>query len=104
MLKKSLLTVCALLVIVFALICPASADWAMFRADLNRTGAAEDWSPGAVTWDFSTGGPIKASPAISDGVVYITSYDDYVYALDGVTELRFGATKLVATSTLHQLS
>jgi len=65
----------------------------MFRADLNRTGAAEDWSPGAVTWDFSTGGPIKASPAISDGVVYITSYDDYVYALDGVTGAKVWSYK-----------
>ena len=68
------------------MITPVSANWTMFRGDLSRSGTvAPDWTLSQVTWNFSTGGSIKASPAISDGVVYITSYDDYVYALNGIT-------------------
>jgi len=84
--KRSLLVICTVLIIMPLLMSPVGADWTMFRNDLNRTGVvADDWSPGEVTWNFSTGDSIKASPAISGGVVYITSYDDYIYALDAVT-------------------
>ncbi len=91
---KKLFTASALILLLFSLISPANANWAMFHADLNRTGvAAEDWSPGSVTWNFATGGAIRASPAISGGIVYITSYDDYVYALDGVTGAKIWSYK-----------
>ena len=92
--NKSLLAVSALVILVFSLVSPVCANWAMFHADLNRTGTTGDnWSPGAVSWNFSTGGAIKASPAISDGVVYITSYDDYIYALDGATGAKLWSYK-----------
>ena len=85
-LKKGLLFIFTALLILPLLSSPVSANWAMFRGNLNRTGIiAGDWTPGQVTWNFSTGGSIKASPAISDGTVYISSFDDYVYALDCVT-------------------
>jgi len=32
-------------------------------------------------WTFKTGGIIQASPWIGDGVVYISSFDGFVYAL-----------------------
>lgn len=91
--NKSLLAVSALVIIAFSLVSPVYANWPMFHADLNRTGVTDNWSPGTITWNFTTGGPIKGSPAISGGVVYITSYDDYVYALDGVTGAKIWSYK-----------
>jgi parallel beta-helix repeat protein len=92
--KRSLLVICTVLIIMPLLMSPVGADWAMFRSDLNRTGVvAGDWSPGEVTWNFSTGDKVRSSPAISDGVVYITSYDGYVYALDGITGTKLWSFK-----------
>ncbi len=90
---RALLMIC-ILSIVFVLVSPASADWSMFRCGLNRTGVVTgDWTPGQLTWNFSTGGSIRSSPALSNGVVYITSYDDYVYALDGATGTKLWSFK-----------
>ena len=33
-------------------------------------------------WRYETGDDVRSSPAVVDGVVYVGSYDDYVYALD----------------------
>ena len=91
---KTLLVICTLSIIVPLLIPPAGADWSMFRGDLNRTGVvAGDWTPGQVTWNFSTGGSIRSSPALANGVVYITSYDDYIYALNGATGAKLWSFK-----------
>ena len=38
-----------------------------------------------VKWAFKTEGPITASPAIADGVIYIGSLDSYLYAADQQT-------------------
>jgi outer membrane protein assembly factor BamB len=61
---------------------------AMFRGGPARCGfssstgtAAEAFSP----WTFATSGPIKATPAVADGVVYITSLDGGLYAVDALT-------------------
>lgn len=36
---------------------------------------------GEELWRFETGGPVSSSPAVVDGVVYIGSTDNYVYAI-----------------------
>jgi outer membrane protein assembly factor BamB len=42
--------------------------------------------PGAKKWEFLAGGAVSSSPAIgSDGTVYVGSYDNKVYALNGAT-------------------
>jgi outer membrane protein assembly factor BamB len=42
--------------------------------------------PGQKLWEFTTGGPVYSSPAVTtDGTVYIGSDDHKVYALDGAT-------------------
>ena len=33
-------------------------------------------------WNFTTGGAIYSSPDVSDGLVYVGSSDDKVYALN----------------------
>ena len=94
LLKKSLLIACTAFIILPLLISPVSANWVMFRGDLSRSGTvASDWTPVQVTWNFSTGDKVKSSPAVSDGVVYVSSYDDYVYALDGATGAKLWSFK-----------
>jgi len=59
-----------------------------FHGNNARTGVYEGAGPkqlGRVKWTFKTGGPIVASPTVADGVVYITSTDTYVYAIDQET-------------------
>ena len=60
----------------------------MFRGDPAHTGV----NPGPgfessprLLWRFQTGGNVDSSPAVVDGVVYIGSGDEYVYALDAAT-------------------
>jgi outer membrane protein assembly factor BamB len=40
---------------------------------------------GSKSWAYTTGGPIGGSPAYSNGVIYITSTDRNLYALDATT-------------------
>jgi outer membrane protein assembly factor BamB len=59
-----------------------------FHGNVARTGVYESPGPAKLNgakWTFKTGGPIVASPAIADGVVYIPSMDTYLYALDQET-------------------
>ena len=46
---------------------------------------ALDLTTGDFKWEFTTGGEIWASPAVDNGIVFITSFDKKVYALDAAT-------------------
>jgi outer membrane protein assembly factor BamB len=46
---------------------------------------ALDAITGALKWNFTTGGPVYASPAVYSGTVYVTSYDKKLYAIDSTT-------------------
>src|SRR6266850_1607640 len=59
-----------------------------FHGNVARTGVYESAGPTqlkGVKWTFKTGGAIVASPAIADGVVYITSLDGHLFAIDEET-------------------
>jgi len=59
-----------------------------FHGNNARTGVYDSTGPTQFTgvkWTFKTGGPIVASPAIIDGVVYVPSMDTYLYAIDQET-------------------
>src|SRR2546423_1727810 len=61
---------------------------ATFHGNVSRTGVYDSPGPtklNGVKWAFKTAGPIIASPAIADGVVYIPSADSYLYAIDQET-------------------
>lgn len=61
---------------------------AMFHANPAHTGVYDSPGPkqlAGVKWTFKTAGPIVASPAIADGVVYIGSMDANLYAIDQET-------------------
>jgi outer membrane protein assembly factor BamB len=46
---------------------------------------ALDASTGALKWNYTTGKEPASSPAVSGGVVYVSSWDRNVYALDAST-------------------
>lgn len=59
-------------------------SWPMFRADLSRSGSGSG-NPALntqVLWKFTTGYDVVSSPTIVDGVVYVGSEDNNVYALN----------------------
>ena len=59
-----------------------------FHGNNARSGVYDSVGPkqsGGIKWTFKTGGPIVASPAIADGVVYVPSMDTYLYAIDQET-------------------
>ncbi len=72
--------------------CPASVNWTEFHTqDMRR------WNPCetvlgvdsvrslALLWSYSTGGAVHSSPALADGVVYVGSEGDSLYALNAST-------------------
>jgi len=73
-------------------------DWPMFQGGQRLLGRASGELPDsmALVWKFKTGGQIKSSPAIDDGLVFVGSSDANVYAVDletgsGVWEYRTGS-------------
>ncbi len=60
-------------------------DWHMFLHDLQLSGKSPDKTikpPLQLLWQFKTGGPIKASPVVANGILYIGSADGKFYALN----------------------
>src|SRR5665647_2209115 len=66
---------------------PQSPGW-KFRADLANTGVYDDGGVrpnNLLKWNFTTGGEVRSSPAVANGVVYIGSDDHNVYALNAAS-------------------
>ena len=75
---------------VTALVAPHRVDsqTAMFRGGPDHTGVYD--TPGVAAfgglqWRVQTAGPVRSSPTVASGVVYIGSSDGAVYAIDEVT-------------------
>lgn len=67
---------------------PGEREWAMFRRDPAHTGADVHGGAvpyGQVMWQFGSGEPIRTSPALVDGRVYIGTGDHRVVALEART-------------------
>src|SRR5215472_9842085 len=58
--------------------------WRMFHFDQFRGGATLANAPSGANqmWRFATGSFVYSSPAVADGLVFVASYDNYVYAID----------------------
>ena len=62
---------------------PTMDSWPTFHHDLAHTGYSTSTAPlkNQTLWTYTTGGDVN-DPAVVDGVVYVGSYDDHVYALN----------------------
>ena len=51
----------------------------------TKTVYALDASTGALVWNYTTGGMIISSPAVTGGIVYVGSMNGKIYALNATT-------------------
>ena len=83
---------------------PGAMAQSTFHGNVARTGVYDSPGPKTFTgvkWTFKTGGPIVASPAVAEGVVYIGSMDGYLYAVDqstGKEKWKFKSSMPIASS------
>jgi outer membrane protein assembly factor BamB len=61
-----------------------NSSWPMFRGGQELSGRALGTLADSMTllWKFKTGGPIKSSPVIDGGLVFVGSADTNIYAID----------------------
>ncbi len=76
---------------------------AMFHGGPTHTGVypATAGSYGGVAWRTETGGPVRSSPVVTGGVVYVGSNDGHLYALDaarGAVRWRYDAGSPVSST------
>jgi outer membrane protein assembly factor BamB len=64
-----------------------SYEWSTLQYYEGRTGYTESPAPDSnqTFWKFQTGGPIKSSPVVSSGMVFVSSTDGYLYAVNMTT-------------------
>ncbi len=78
-----------LFVILFSLILLVGCGKKEASAEKAATEEFAASKPGAVLWEFKTGGAVMSSPVIgANGTVYVGSNDNKVYALDGKTGIK----------------
>lgn len=58
--------------------------WRIFRGNPRQTGVASSPLPKELKllWQFATKDGIESAPAVADGVVYVGSLDEHLYAID----------------------
>jgi outer membrane protein assembly factor BamB len=83
-------------IVVATLVAVLAADWPLFRNDPLQTGFVDAQLPATLSerWRVKTGEGIEGAPAIVDGIVYIGSIDQHLYAIrlkDGAVQWRFKA-------------
>jgi len=73
-----------------------SYDWTMFRANAERNGFIDSPAPESnqVFWKFQTGGAIVSSPVLADGIVYVGSTDEYLYAVHSESGSKLWSVRL----------
>jgi outer membrane protein assembly factor BamB len=77
-----------LLLYIIAFTQSAAAADTMFRANPEHTGIFDNSGivpANTQLWRFKTGASVLSSPAVSNGVVYVRSFDKNLYAIDAVT-------------------
>ena len=86
----------ATLILVVVVVPPILADWILFRGDPLMSGVGSAKLPDQLDerWTFKTGDSIQGAPAVVNGVVYVPSFDKYLYALDLATGKQKWKTKL----------
>ena len=104
------LSFCLTLALVASLVAgpPAHAEladtpWPMFHHDVRHTGRSEYAGPSnpEFAWSYETGSSVYSSPALgSDGLVYVGSYDNKLYAIapDGALEWSYETNGYVYSS------
>ena len=61
--------------------------WPMFHHDTSHIGFSTSGAPNSneTLWTYQTKHQIKSSPVVFEGMIFIGSYDNYLYALNATT-------------------
>jgi outer membrane protein assembly factor BamB len=86
-----------------------NTNWAQFRYSVKHKGAnpvenvlsASNVAGIDEDWSFTTGSTVTSSPAVANGVAYVGSGDNNVYALNGSTGVKLWS---IATGSLINAS
>ena len=87
-----------------------ACDWSAFRYDAAHTGASPDMSISkdavagsmVANWSATTGAAIFSSPAVANGIVYVGSNDNKLYASTPRQAPPSGAPPPAPTSNLRR--
>jgi outer membrane protein assembly factor BamB len=84
----------------------AGNDWPVFRGNALQTGAVKSALPETLEplWTFPTKDSIESAPAVADGVVYVASQDEHLYAVDlmtGKEKWRYKAGPFKPAPSVH---
>jgi outer membrane protein assembly factor BamB len=84
----------------------AAPEWPVFRGNAEETGVCAAALPDKLQllWQFSTKDSIEGAPAIAGGVVYVGSFDEYLYALDlarGTEKWKYKAGPIKASPAVR---
>ena len=82
-------------------------DWPHPRGGLGATGVAEVSLADAygLKWTYATGAAVLSSPVVADGVVYVSSEDKHLHAIDATTgkaKWTFAAESLIDASPVFE--
>ena len=83
-----------------------AADWPVFRGSPGQTGIAQGKLPDKLEllWEFKAKDGVESAAAVANGVVYVGSYDQNLYALDlmtGKEKWRYKAGPFKAPPGIH---
>src|SRR5437764_9444594 len=98
--------VAAVLVAVFG-VSIVDADWPFFRGNPTQTGVTTEKLPDKleIRWQTKLKRGIGSTAAIVDGVVYVGSYDEHLYAFDlktGNEKWKFKGGSFKAAPSVHE--
>jgi len=81
-------TIVIVLLVSLTLLPLVNADWSMFHSNPTHDGIGVGNPVYTLTqlWNYTTGDNVNSSPAVVNGVVYVASYDDNIYALNATTD------------------
>ena len=81
---RALKTLGIIAILVLLISTVQAEDWPMYRHDLAHSGTTSEVvePPLKLLWKFKTDGAVSYPPAVYDGLIYVSSADNCIYALD----------------------
>jgi outer membrane protein assembly factor BamB len=94
-----LIILCSTLLIltnVFEVSATTTYSWSTFQGNALRNGYTESPAPNSnqTFWKFQTGGPIISSPVVANSIVFISSTDGFLYAVNSTTGTNIWRTEI----------
>lgn len=105
--KRATPFVLSLLCVLCVFVVNSPADWPLFRGNPLQNGVGDAKLPDKleVLWKFESKDAIEGAAAIVNGIVYVGSLDEHLYALDlnrGILLWKYKAGPIKAAPSVHR--